>query len=109
MDKVQLIDYQTVKKDIYEEYTCMLLRSNELSKEELILAGLMRISDREGCAKLNRELRESICFELGIKISQFNNALTRFRKLNILYSSGEYIKFNSKLMLSGENKFIFIR
>jgi hypothetical protein len=109
MDKRQVIDYQTVKKDMYEEFSCILLRSNELSKEELLLSGLMRLCDDEGCIKLWREFRTSICASLEISESQFNNAMSRFRKLKILYSSGEYVKFSDKFMIGKENKFIFIR
>lgn len=109
MKKEEVIEYQTVKRDVYEEYSCMLLRDNELSKQEALLAGLMRLSDKDGELKIGVIQRDELCGVFGMSMAEFNNALSRYRKIGILISSGEFLQFKNELGIKSDKLYLFVR
>lgn len=109
MKSREVVDYQTVKNDIYEEFACILLRDKELSKQEALLAGLMRVCDRDGTLRLGVVQREDYCRVFGMSMAEFNNALVRYRKAGLLISSGDYLTFANGMDIKTPKLYIFIK
>ncbi len=94
---IYVAKYQSVKDSLIDEYVCMLLSINKMTKEQRLMGLIMADADSNGMADINLPTKNHLCHVVGIDKNTYKFYISKWKKSGIIKTDGSELTFKKYL------------